>query len=182
MTTSRSRVSRSLTYDENALKQRQAAINASPALFRIATDLEIRRMRPDILKDMKLKPRHSTAERFVWSHNKAANLRAIRYYFAVLVPKDSKGGIYQRSGETEKNTKVIGNAGKTGGDITIEAPLRAGKFALNFMSRQIPSHRRSGHPRVDEVIAKWSPISSQRLGIQWQNVADPVRAVRGNRV
>lgn len=174
------RVSRSLTYDEKALKARQDAIAASPALFRIATDLEIRRMRPLILKDMKLRPRHSKSERFVWSRDPKANQRAWAWWFMnyVRYHEGENGGVYKRTGFTEKNTKIVGNANKTGGDISIEVPERAGRFVFNIGGRQIPSHGLSGHPRIDVVIAKWSPIAANRLGVAWETVADPVGQIK----
>lgn len=165
------KVAVSLEYDTAALEQQNAAIRESPALYRTATNLELRRVRPLILADMRLKPRHSRAIRFVWSLDAAADNRARRWWFANYV-KGKPPGVYQRTGATERATKVTGSADKTNGELSIEVPERAGMFVFNIDNRQIPSHALSGHPRIQDVAEKWRPILDERLSKMWFTISD----------
>lgn len=156
------------------LDQVNTCVRSSPRLMQTASDRQLRRVRPLILKDAKLSKRQSPLP-FIWSFDPDAQRRAAAWYFANMVDDNSPGGRYKRTGKTDKATKVTGEFTETGGSVTLANERQGSEFVLG--ARQVPGHARAGHPTLMRVAEKWSPLLQERFSETWLTVADPFAGV-----
>jgi hypothetical protein len=153
--------------DTSALQRRADGFARSPALMQVAVDRQIRRLRPLILEVLQVSPQQSALP-FVWSYNKQAQQRARAWYYANHVPRGSKGGRYTRTGALAKAWRVEGSFNRTGGEITITNRAKGAEFVYGM--KQVPSHARSGFPRIDAIRKKWTPEIQRRYASVWNTI------------
>lgn len=140
------------------------AVQRAPVVMAYLAERRTRQVRPLILKDAKTSDRRPFHP-FIWSLNKAAQGRALRWWFANKAEKRGKGkGRYPRTGGMDKATQVTGFFGVEGGRITLGNPRPGSEFV--FGDRQVPSFQRI-HPYFRDVADKWRPIVSKGLTEDW---------------
>lgn len=98
---------------------------------------------------------------FIWSNDPAAQARARRWYFANKVPKGSKGGRYQRTGQLEAGNEVVFTPQENGGQFDFLNPANAFKYV--YGDRQVPSHYLTGWPQEDKALEP--EVTTLRNGI-----------------
>jgi hypothetical protein len=167
-------ISADVSLDLTVFDQITNHVGKTPKLMDTAVKLELRRFKPRLVAKFEPLPaRH--AGKFIWSLDKQANERARRWWFA-----NRKGqGAYQRRG---KNGGLVSqfdlqtNIASANGFITIINKAKGAKYV--FGDSQIPSHRLTGHPRLNVAAAELGVELSTRLGKLWLTVADPLAGVR----
>ena len=89
----------------------------------------------------------NSGQRFVWSENHEANLRAQRWFFAHF-PEG-----YTRTGKLAKGYTVGVSESDDALSIYVRNPMKALRYVKG--KRQIPGHRNTGWRKDDEIFAFW---------------------------
>ena len=147
-----------------ALKRIEQRLQTRPARFEQRVQRIKVRFTPAILKNAHTSPRQSALP-FTWSLAPSKQQKARAWYFANKVPKGSKGGRYRRTGKTDAQTKVVERMDESGGEWSL-VNTSPGAFWL-FGGGQVPSHSSSGHPRFEEVGAKWRGLLGEAVATAW---------------
>lgn len=158
---------RNRVYTDTSIIQRNIEVaQRAPQRMRTLVNREIKKVRPLILKDLRVTPPQSPLP-FVWSRDPIANLRARRWYFANKV-RGRAGGRYRRTGKMGKAWRVEGSFRDTGGNLIITNKARGAVFVHGY--RQVPSHTRTKWPRLTTVARRWGRRMAKRYEEIWREV------------
>ena len=112
----------------------------------------------------------------MWSLDPFANARAQRWYFANKVPRGSRGGRYKRTGALLESIDIVTVRESTDTElIALSTDARGAEYVIG--DRQVPSHQRSGWPRLDEIAEEESENLTDELIELWFTVTDPFAGV-----
>lgn len=113
---------------------------------------------------------------FVWSLNAAANERARRYYFGVILKGKKKGrGRYKRTGRILAGFEVKVNVTDEGGLLAVTNDEPGADYVMG--DRQIYGHKRTGWPIIDEIAHRYSVIATDELISDWFVLTDPFAGI-----
>lgn len=145
---------------------------ASPAQMRNGVKIAVRRERTRLNKEFE-RPIPLPTHPFRWSRTPAKQARARRWWFAAVrdgrVP--TANGRYQRSGLLQRSWDLESRIEAYFGAISIRNTRPGAEFVVGTW--QVPSHERSGYPRIDRLAA----VSGERLTNEvialWEVVSMP---------
>jgi hypothetical protein len=143
------------------------------AEFKRRTRNPLRNLRRRVRKTPSRFPAHP----FIWSFDQAKQARARRWWFAAIAGKipgvriDTAGGRYRRTGRGPKSIKIFFD--RPEGTITVEIP--GSGFGLYTVGpRQVPSHARTGWPRVDKELEKAEVEFLDNAITVWTDITDRI--------
>lgn len=114
-------------------------------------------------------PQDTPSLPFIWSSDPSKQARARAYYFAVIVPRGSKGGTYQRTGALEKATEVSFINLPNGGEFVLKNEADGAEFVIG--SSQVPSHYLTGWQTMDIVANEEGQRMQDELAADWGYVS-----------
>lgn len=156
----------------SATKSRREATERAPAQLRNGLQVLVRReraaIRDDVGVDVKL-PDHP----FFWSLNPEKQQKARRWWFkAIRLGKvRTDGKRYIRSGAILRAWKLVSNFNDFDGLITLSNPAPGAEWVVG--EKQVPSHEKSGHPRIDKVAMRSRQRMNAKARVLWQTIAHP---------
>lgn len=165
-------ISAKSTTNGAAFENTRKTVKASPAQTRNGVKIAIRRERARLNREFQRQiplPRH----KFIWSNSPAAQRRAQRWWFAAvrkgLVP--TANGRYARTGLLQKSWKLDSRIESYFGAITISNKRKGAEFVVG--GRQVPSHERSGYPRIEKLAEESGKRLSNEVVNLWEVVSMP---------
>lgn len=144
----------------------------APRLMRAGAQVVVRRERRDIRADLERKvrkPRHP----FIWSPVPMKQNAARRWWYRAvrLGIVKSANGRYVRSGSILRGWKLVSNLNDFDGLITIQNNAPGAEWVVGM--KQVPSHAKSGYPRIDKVAMRSRNRIDPKLRALWRTVCRP---------
>lgn len=139
------------TVDLRAINKAEAHIKESPALINNAMKMVRRRGLKRLRERTQAMPEQSPLP-FIWSLDPKAQARARAYWFAVRVPRGSKGGRYKRRGKAGgliTKWELLFELTRDEGSITLVNIGEGAQYV--YGPRQVPSHTASGWINKDTL-------------------------------
>lgn len=160
-------------FDTTVYNQIEANIRELPRKYQKQFLKDTRRPVENLRRRMKRQPRKRGSEQFIWSHNKAKQGRAQRWWFAAIAGKipgvtiRTDGKHYRRSGKLLKNVNIKLKRN----EILVEFP-DAGIYVI--WKQQVPGHKRTGWKRLDKELEKAEVQMSDTALASWDKITDEV--------
>jgi hypothetical protein len=169
-------ISLSLSVDDAVLDVIATQIERTPSLMQTAMARRIRSSSTRTLRKLREVPGRLPTLPFIWSRNPAAQARARRYYFAVIVGKGKRGGRYVRTGKLSRAWKSTIAVSVTEGLYTLANRAPGAQFV--YGDRQVPSHSLTGWVHAPTIIQEEQVRMRQDLIETWITISDPRAGVR----
>lgn len=140
--------------------------------MRNGAQVVVRRERQDLKRDVEKRVR-KPAHPFIWSLNPEYQKAARQWWFKQISLGKIRGGSgrYVRTGRIIRAWKIITNLDNFEGLITLQNNAPGAEFVVGM--KQVPSHARSGHPRIDKLAMASSKRMSPKLTALWRTVSRP---------
>lgn len=142
------------TVDLRPINKAEAHIKESPALISNAMKILRRRALKRLRERTQDMPEQSPLP-FIWSLDPKAQARARAYWFAVRVPRGSKGGRYKRRGKAGgliTKWEYLFELTRDEGSITLVNTGEGSEYV--YGPRQVPSHTASGWINKDTLASE----------------------------
>lgn len=162
-------ITASTVTDFKAINALTEFYEAYPVLVANAVKDEFeQRIKPPFLRELQFVPNQLPDLPFIWSADPAKQKRARAYYFAVKVPKGSKGGRYKRTNTLVKFWDVDVVISDNAVAITAKNPKREIQYVSG--RRQVPGHKKTW-VRHALTIAFWADASREVIPAALKKVA-----------
>ena len=168
-------ITASVSIDNEILEAIRDRAGQASGIMRTLQRLRITRIRSQIKADLQ-PPDAQPDLPFVWSYDPAAQKRARGYYFAVIVPKGSRGGRYQRTGKMAAAWDVLFTDARDSASITLENDRPGAEYV--YGDKQVLSHYLTGWSQLDEIVQRNQEALNLGLIEDWYTATDPTAGVR----
>jgi hypothetical protein len=168
-------VSASVDVDTDVLDAIRSTVGQSAPVMETLVRRRVRNTRSQIKAELKA-PNEFPELPFVWSYDPAAQARARRWYFANKVPKGSKGGRYQRTGDIEAAWDITFVDDVEGASIQLENDAPGAEYV--YGDKQVPSHYLTGWGQIDEIASRYQDEFNLGLIEDWFTASGPFAGVR----
>ena len=165
-------ISAKATTNGAAFENTRKTVKAAPAQTRNGVKIAVRRERARLNREFQRripKPRH----KFIWSLNPEAQRRAQKWWFWALnrglIPTGNNR--YDRSGTLQRSWKLDSRIEDYFASITLSNKRIGAEFVVG--GRQVPSHERSGYPRIEKLAEESGQRLSNEVVKLWEVVSLP---------
>ncbi len=175
-------VKNSIDFGTSIMDAIEKDIKALPQKYRTRFNKETRKPVNNFRRRVTRVPAKKPAHPFVWSKKPSAQKRAKGWWFAAIAGRIpgvrilTSGGRYKRTGRLLKRLKV--RFDRPARTITVTGLQGRGRRKLGYryvvFDRQVPSHKRTGWPRIDKEMERAAVEINDKAIEVWDKITDEV--------